>query len=220
METFKGRPNARCPWCWSLERHRLIALYLRDRTTILSKPTEVLHVAPEEGVQRVWGRSPSAHVIGIDREHPLADRRMDIRHLEFPNATFDAALCSHVLEHVQEDDRAIAELYRVLRPGGLALVLVPWDESSATTREDPSVTDPRERERLFGQDDHVRFYGRDLLDRLSKAGFEVEVDRFGTSLPDETVRRFALTRDPIFRCHRPEAASPEAASPEAAAAAA
>jgi SAM-dependent methyltransferase len=164
-------------------------------------------VAPEEGVQRVLSRSKDAHVIGIDRDHPLAERRMDIRHLEFPDATFDAAICSHVLEHVQEDDQAIAELYRVLRPGGLLLVLVPWDESAETTREDFSVTDPSERLRLYGQEDHVRFYGRDLVDRLSAAGFHVEVDRFGASLPDETVRRFALTRDPIFRCRKPEAAA-------------
>jgi SAM-dependent methyltransferase len=208
MESFKGRANARCPWCWSLERHRLIALYLRERTTVLTEPTDLLHVAPEEGVQRVLQRARSVHAVGIDRDHPLAERKMDIRDLRFPDGSFDVAICSHVLEHVWEDRAAIGELFRVLRPGGFALILVPWDESAAATREDAAVIEPADREREYGQHDHVRFYGRDLVDRLAEAGFQVEVDRFGASLSDTAVRRYALTRDPIFRCRRPEAAAP------------
>ena len=100
----------------------------------------------------------------------------------------------------------MAELFRVLRPGGTLLVLVPFDRSAAVTREDPTVVDPAERTRLFGQHDHVRFYGRDLVDRLRAVGFEVVEDRFAESLPAAIVERYALARVPIFRCSRPRAA--------------
>jgi hypothetical protein len=99
----------------------------------------------------------------------------------------------------------MAQLHRVLRPGGILLVMVPFDAQAARTREDPRVVDPAERYRLYGQRDHVRFYGRDLVDRLERAGFDVEVDRFAASLPPEVMRRYVLSAQPIFRCRRREA---------------
>jgi len=200
---FNVRPNAKCPRCWSQERHRLLTLYLQQRTTVLSQPTDVLHVAPEDGVRRVLARSDGVRVVAVDLDSPLTDLRMDLRHLSFSDGSFDVATCSHVLEHIQEDRQAMAELYRVLRPGGLALVLVPCLEDEATTREDPTVVDPAERERLFGRSDHVRFYGRDLIDRLESVGFEVQLERFAETLPAEAVTRYALDHDPIFRCTKP-----------------
>jgi SAM-dependent methyltransferase len=155
----------------------------------------------------VLRRARLPRTISIDlREHPIADRRMDLRSLEFPDASFDVAICSHVLEHIIEDRKAMAELFRVLRPGGILLVMVPWDRRSPMTREDPSVTEPADRTRLYGQADHVRTYGGDLPDRLKGVGFEVYVDEFGSLLPDEIVRRHALSRDPILRCTKPGAA--------------
>ena len=196
---FRSRENRRCPWCWSLERNRLLALYLRDRTTAL----DVLHVAPEEGIRRVLQRSGTARTVSVDLEHPLADRHMDLRALRFPDETFELAICSHVLEHVPEDHQAMSELYRVLRPGGILLVMVPFDASAATTREDPRVVDRAERFRLYGHGAHVRFYGRDLVDRLARAGFEVETDWFGASLPADVLKTHAITPSPIFRCSKP-----------------
>ncbi len=203
LEYFNVRPNAKCPRCWSQERHRLLALYLQKRTSVLDQPTDVLHIAPEDGLRRVLKRSKGVRAVAVDLDSPLTDLKMDLRDLSFPDDSFDVAICSHVLEHIQEDRQAMAELYRVLRPGGFALVLVPYLENEATTREDPTVVDPAQRERLFGQSDHVRFYGRDLVDRLEGAGFEVKVERFGETLPAETMRRYALNRDPIFRCTKP-----------------
>jgi SAM-dependent methyltransferase len=199
---FKTRANVKCPLCGSLERHRQLALYLRMRTSIFDRPLDVLHFAPEDGIRRVLARS-RARTISVDLNHPMADRHMDIRALDFPDETFDLVLCSHVLEHVQEDSRAMAELHRVIRPGGILLVMVPYNSSLPRTREDPSVRDPAERTRLFGQSDHVRYYGRDLVDRLRAAGFEVSEDRFGSSLAPAVVAKHVLSRDPIFRCERP-----------------
>jgi SAM-dependent methyltransferase len=209
FEPHRGRQNSRCPRCHAAERHRTLALYLRSRTELFSRPLDVLQFAPEEAIIRVLEKS-RARVTSTDLEHPLADHHMDIRALTFGDATFDLILCSHVLEHVWEDRAAMAELYRVLRPGGVALVMVPYDETSATTREDESVTDPAERLRLYGQENHVRYYGRDLLDRLGGVGFEVTADRFGAKVPDTTFRKYALTANPIFRCEKPGGTGPSA----------
>ena len=206
LEPFNVRSNAQCPWCWSQERHRLLALYLQQRTSVLTQPTDVLHIAPEEGIRRVLKRAGSARVVAVDLESPLADVKMDLRDLAFPANSFDVVICSHVLEHIDDDLRAMSEMHRVLRPGGFALVLVPYLEFEAKTREDPTVVDPAERRRLFGQWDHVRFYGHDLVDRLRSAGFDVEIERFGDTVPAETFERYALNRDPIFRCSKPQAA--------------
>lgn len=202
LAPLKNRANAQCPWCGSAERHRLLALYLRLRTSIFDRPTDVLHVAPEEGIRSLLRRSATVRAVGVDLAHPLADRKMDIRALDFPDGAFDVAICSHVLEHVEEDRKAMTELHRVLRPGGTLLVMVPFDASAARTREDPNVVDPAERKRLYGQSNHVRLYGRDLVDRLAGVGFEVTIDRFSTSLPIELVRTHALASSPIFRCRK------------------
>ena len=207
MQPFNVRQNAQCPWCWSQERHRLLTLYLRQRTSVFEQPTDVLHIAPEEGVRMALKRSKTVRSVGVDLDSPLADRKMDLRRLDLPDDSFDVVICSHVLEHIQEDREAMAELYRVLRPGGFALVLVPYLEYEAATREDPTVIDPAERQRLFGQSDHVRFYGQDIVDRLASVGFDVRIERFGDTLPPEVMTRYALNRDPIFVCTKPRSAA-------------
>jgi len=115
------------------------------------------------------------------------------------DASFDVILCSHVLEHVHDDQRAMRELFRILRPGGWAMIQVPI--SSKPTFEDPSITEPAERERVFWQADHVRLYGLDIADRLLEAGFEVETV-FGDQLvaSDQLVRTGIYPRDLVFLC--------------------
>jgi SAM-dependent methyltransferase len=138
-----------------------------------------------------------------DLDARFADRRIDVTALEFPDGTFDAILCNHVLEHVRDDRRAMSELRRVLRPGGWAL-LVPTIRN-ARTDEDPSVEDPDERTRRFGQHDHVRIYGWDYLERLDDAGFDVQVERLGEELPESAIRRSRAARvgsvDALFVAH-------------------
>ena len=131
---------------------------------------------------------------------------MDITRLRFEDSRFDAIICLHVLEHVPDDRAAMAELFRVLKPGGWAILETPLDLDMAETEEDPSVVSPRERERLYGQPDHVRRYGRDLLDRLAEAGFAARLDPYPLELEETTIARYGLSpRHGLVVCTRPEA---------------
>jgi SAM-dependent methyltransferase len=197
------RPRAQCPACGSVERHRLIWLYLRERTDLFVRAQRFLHVAPEASFQARLRAIPGLRYASADLASPLADVRADVQLLPFADGAFDALFCHHVLEHVPDDRAALRELLRVLRPGGWALLQSPIRSGRAETDEDPSVVDPRERERRFGQRDHVRLYGRDYADRLRSAGFAVEPDRFFKSLPPEQRERYGLKGETIWHCRRP-----------------
>ena len=186
------RPDARCPRCGSLERHRLVWLWLRRATDLLSAPRRVLVVAPEPFLQDALRARPHLDYLSIDLESPLAMRRMDLTRLDLPDGSFDAVFCNHVLEHVPDDRAAMRELRRVLRPGGWAVLQTPIDLGRESTDEDPTVTRPEERLRRFGQADHVRIYGRDFFDRLRAAGWDVERVPFARTLADGEARRFGL----------------------------
>lgn len=198
-----GRRNARCPKCGSLERHRLLWLYLERETDLLKRPARLLHVAPEPALERRLGGVPGIRSVTVDRHEPAVMVRADLTDLPFVDGFFDVALCSHVLEHVADDRRAIAELHRVLAPGGWAIVQSPVDPRRERTFEDPSIVSPEERLGAFGQHDHLRIYGRDYPERLRAAGFAVTVDPYPRRLGPEAVRRYALEeREAVFRCER------------------
>ena len=168
------RPDARCPWCGTLERDRLAISFLRARTALFEgQSKDFLHVAPEPAFATIFSNAAGDGYLSADllAEHVM--EKMDITDIRHPDESFDAIYCSHVLEHVPDDRKAMREFYRVLRPSGWAILNVPI--TADETFEDPSVTDPKERERLFGQDDHVRRYGPDYKDRLEEAGFHVTV---------------------------------------------
>lgn len=156
---------------------------------------KVLDVAPEEILQRRLQALPNIEYLSIDLESPLAMRKMDITKLELSDASYDVIFCNHVFEHIPDDLAAMRELRRVLRPGGWAIMQTPIDLNRATTDEDPSITNPEERIRRFGQSDHVRIYGRDFFGRLTSAGWDVERRRFTTTLTSDEVRRYALAPD-------------------------
>lgn len=140
-----------------------------------------------------------------DIESPLAKIKMDVHAIPFDDNTFDAAMCNHVMEHVENDIRAMNEICRVLKPGGWAIMQVPFFHFAPdTTVEDPSVTDPKMREKLYGQDDHVRLYGKDYGRRLERAGFEVTEDRYIDTLSRELIKKYALPADEtIYFCRKP-----------------
>jgi SAM-dependent methyltransferase len=167
-------------------------------------PLELLHFAPEHALRRRLGALDAVHSTTADLDHGGVDVQADITTLPFADESFDAVLCSHVLEHVEDDRAAMRELVRVLRPGGWALVMVPLDHTRFETLEDPSITVPEDRERVFLQHDHVRLYAPDLADRLTAAGFEVSTERIPESLPPAAVARHGLTEEEVlFRCTRP-----------------
>lgn len=197
---LQPRDNALCPDSLSLERHRLMWIYLQRNTSFFNKPAKLLHIAPELCFIHRFEALKNLEYITADLESPLAKVKMDIHKIPFPDASFDIVFCNHVLEHVADDFQAMSEMLRVLKPGGWGIIQVPLDYNRATTYEDSSVTNPAERERLFGQNDHARVYGLDYGRRLEKAGFKVTEDDFVKKLPAEEVSRYAL--DPIEIIYR------------------
>jgi SAM-dependent methyltransferase len=182
------RLNARCPFCGSIDRERLLYLFLLRKTDIFERRLRVLHVAPEAGVSAILSCTQTVDYVTADLQSEQVMVRMDITDIQFPDDHFDAIICNHVLEHVVDDRRAMSELFRTLRPGGWAILQVPISMASDRTYEDPLITTPDQREMHFGQGDHVRIYGADYKDRLEQAGFEVELfkwtsdrDAFGGS---------------------------------------
>lgn len=167
------RKDAICPYCHSLERHRLFWLFLEKRTNFLSSPPQkALHIAPEAILEIKLRALIGNGYITADLFARNVDMRMDITDIQFPENTFDFIYCSHVLEHVPDDRKAMREFRRVLTPNGIAMLLVPI--MAEKTIEDPSIEDPKERLRLFGQEDHVRSYGPDYSSRLKEAGFFID----------------------------------------------
>ncbi len=196
---LRPRKNALAPHSLSLERHRLIWLYLTQELDIEHQAFNVLHIAPELCLQRRLRALSHLHYTSADLESPWAEVHCDIQALPFAADTFDLILCNHVLEHIPDDRLAMRELLRVLAPEGRALLLVPMDTSRETTLEDPAINTDALREQYYWQRDHLRLYGQDYVQRLREAGFRVsELDYVGL-LPAELRRRYALrTDDKLF----------------------
>jgi SAM-dependent methyltransferase len=197
------RWDALCPGCLSLSRHRLLWLYLRSQTDLLDRSRALLHLAPEEALVTQLTAAPLRYV-RADLHPTSADvMTADITDMPFDDEEFEAVLCNHVLEHVVDDRKAMAELHRVLKPGGRLYMLQPVRLKSGETYEDPSVTAPSERYRLFGQRDHVRIYGRDLIARLEGVGFDVTLEHPVRRLPPGCVELYGLLDETIFVCRKP-----------------
>ncbi len=200
----EGRDNALCPNCLSLERHRLIWLYLKQRTDFFTHPQKMLHVAPEYCFINRFKEIDSLNYITADIESPLADYQLDVHQLPFETASFDCLMCNHVLEHVRDDRQVMRELLRVLKPGGWAILQVPFFEPvPEITYEDPAITASKERYKAFGQEDHLRMYGRDYGKILQGEGFEVYEDMFVQNLALQQVERYALHIEPVYFCKKP-----------------
>jgi SAM-dependent methyltransferase len=166
------RQDALCPVCDAVERHRFTWAFFERRTNLFDgKHKRMLHVAPEAAFEKRLRQLPYIAYRTSDPQDDGAELKIDITAIPLPDDSFDVIHCSHVLEHIQEDERAMRELARVLAPGGWATILVPI--IAEATFDDPSVTDPKERARLFGQWDHVRAYGKDFAARLAAQGFDV-----------------------------------------------
>lgn len=195
------RSNALCPKCLSLERHRLLWLYLTHETDLLRTFPRTLHIAPERCLMRHlrphFAARPGQYVTA-DLESPLADLHFDVQQIPLADASFDVIICNHLLEHVADDRRALREFYRILRPGGWGVLLSPVELTRETTFEDDTVTDPAERTRIFGQYDHRRIYGADYADRLRSVGFRVDDIDYAAACAPADRARFALPQDHIY----------------------
>jgi SAM-dependent methyltransferase len=195
-----NRGDAICWRCGAHERHRALALLWRTRPALLGDAGSLLHFAPE-WCFRFVPRPPGLRYVTTDLDPAKGDVPLDIRALDLPDASFGAIICSHVLEHVDDDRAALAELRRVVAPGGWVILMVPQDPDRAETYEDAAISDPDARRAAFWQHDHVRLYGRDFADRIRAAGFDVEVIVMAEALgPAAAARHGLLAVDLIHLC--------------------
>lgn len=193
------RENAQCPSCKALERHRLYYLYLK---TVIdeSKPMKAIHFAPEKSITKQLQSYSNIEYLSVDINPKRAMKEEDITNISFADNSFDLIFCSHVLEHIVDDRKAMRELYRILKPNGFAILQVPLKKGLDKTYEDFSITDPKEREIAFGLHDHVRRYGQDYKDRLLESGFTVRLDKFFDTFTAEEIERYSLKEEDIFFC--------------------
>jgi SAM-dependent methyltransferase len=198
------RSDALCIWCGALERHRFVWLFLQRKTDFFTskRGLKMLHIAPEVCFESRFRLLAGPGYLTADLVAETVDVKMDITDIGYADETFDAIYCSHVLEHVSDDIKAMTEFRRVLNKGGWAILLVPI--SAAQTIEDPTITDPNERLKLFGQEDHVRSYGPDYVDRLRTAGFEVSCFSPGDFLSETEIVQMGITKaaGEIYFCQR------------------
>lgn len=214
------RNNVLSPSTLSLERHRLLWLYLNEETDffqsklVLDSDTnskriqlrdpdtnsalKVLHFAPEQAFYKLFRNQKNLDYTTTDLFSPLADVKADICNLPFEDNQYDVILCNHVLEHIPDDTKAMQELYRVLKPGGMAILQIPQDLSRATTFADDTITDQKERAKIFGQYDHVRIYGRDYFDKLRSIGFKVIEEDYTNKIAPKLVEKYCLAKGEII----------------------
>jgi SAM-dependent methyltransferase len=204
LDLIATNSDGYCPRCNAKARHRRVWLYLKEHSNLLSEPMRVLDVAPWRSLSLCYQKLNNVHFVGLDLEPcgPHVTLVGNATSMPIAPASFDAVICIHVLEHIQDDRRAIIELFRALRPGGWAVISVPIRLDRATF-EDPSITDPEERKIAFGERDHVRYYGADFTDRLESAGFTVRLD-LGSDVPIDARVRYGLREsEHIFHCNKP-----------------
>jgi len=192
------RENVLSPSTLSLERHRLLWLYLKNVTSLFTKPLSLLHFAPEQAFYKRFRNIKTLKYTTTDLNSPLADVKADICNLPFEDNSFDFILCNHVLEHIPDDTKAMEELYRILKPGGTAILQIPQELNRATTFEDNSITSRKERAAIFGQYDHVRVYGRDYFDKLRSIGFKVQEVNYTETLSASEIDKFRLAQGEII----------------------
>jgi SAM-dependent methyltransferase len=200
------RRNAWCPKCESLERHRLLWMYLEKQTDIYSKPLKVLHIAPELSFFYKFKKYANIDYHPADifpNLFPKGTIYFDLLHNDAPDNTYDAIICNHVFQYIADDKKAMQEVYRIMKPGGWGILQVPLDKTKEVTYEDATITDPIEREKAFGLKEHVRFYGMDYGTKLKAAGFDVFIDDYTSAFSDDEIFKYGFWKgDPIYRVYK------------------
>ena len=192
------RKNALCPGTLSLERHRLLWLYLDRETNFLSSNLKVLHVAPEQVFYKKFKKLKNWEYFTFDLNSPIADIKGDLISTNFKDEYFDLIICNHVLEHIEDDKSALDEIYRILKYNGISILQVPINVKRENTFEDLSIKSKIQREKYFGQYDHVREYGLDFKDRVEQAGFKVEMINYSKKISQDLVIKYGLMKDDLI----------------------
>ena len=200
---LKSRKNALAPDSMSLERHRLMWLFMQEETDFFKENLKFLHIAPEYCFIKLFKNMKNLDYTTGDLISPWADVKMDVHDIPFEDNHFDVVICNHVLEHVKDDKKVMKEFFRVMKKGGWGIFQVPIDYNNAYTKEDKSITDPKQREKLYWQSDHLRLYGRDYGTKLEDAGFTVTENNFIEKLDRSLVERYALPKgELIYFCEK------------------
>ena len=192
------RENVLSPSTLSLERHRLLWLFLKNKTDFFTAQRKVLHFAPEQAFYKRFKKLKNLDYTTTDLNSPLADVKADICDLPFDDNSFDVILCNHVLEHIPDDTKAMSELLRVMKPGGWGIFQIPQDLDRETTYENNSITDKKQRAMVFGQYDHVRIYGQDYFKKLEEVGFNVSPVPYASQLSKEEINKYRLAQREII----------------------
>lgn len=193
------RENVLCPGDLTLERHRLMWLYLKDHSNFFTaKQLNVLHIAPEQCFHQRFKQQKNLNYLTGDLVSPIADMHFDLHQIPLEDNRFDVIFCNHVLEHVDDANQCMRELYRVMKPGGWGIMQVPQDFDRELTFEDPSIVTEEDRERLFWQKDHVRLFAKDYPNWLQNAGFKVEVFEKEKVYSTAQIQRFRLQEKEIL----------------------
>lgn len=203
------RENARCPNCGSLERTRMLLSYLENETDFFEPDKKILHFAPEDGLKKIFKqRKPAGTYINGDIDPNLADLKIDITDIQFGENEFDYIICAHVLGHVPDEHKALTEMYRVLKPGGTAIILTILNKEDVPTLEkQDEIKTPEQRLKFYGERDLLRLHGNDFQQRIEKAGFEVQKLDYTQTIPAEVVERFRMSnpeRGVLFLSRKPE----------------
>ena len=195
---LKSRNNALAPDSMSLERHRLMWLFLNQKTNLFKSKLRFLHIAPEYCFIKIFKSMSNLDYITADLVSPWADIKFDVHDIPYENNSFDVIICNHVLEHVEDSRKVMLEFYRVMKKGGWGIFQVPINTKSQETLEDKSITDPKEREKLYWQDDHLRLFGLDYPNKLRDVGFKVTESEFVKEMNPQLVKKYALPKDEII----------------------
>ena len=206
------RHNAKCQYCELAERGRLLWLYMEEKYNWFDGQAKIklLHFAPEKIFYEKFSKSPNIHYIPCDlfpEKYIFGGKikvsKIDVTAIPFAENSVDVIICNHVLEHVFDDKLAMRELFRVMKPNGWGIFQVPVDYTRETTHEDHSIKTPQERQRAFGQHDHLRLYGLDYSNRLENAGFKVNVDDYVKKFSNEKNMKYGLdSTELIYHCEK------------------
>lgn len=193
------RDNVLCPYDLTLERHRLMWLYLKDHSDFFTKENlKVMHIAPEQCFHKKFQNQENLDYTTGDLVSPIADLHFDLHDIPLEDNQYEVIFCNHVMEHVENDLRCMQELYRIMKPGGWGIMQVPIDFNRDETYEDPTITTPEEREKHFWQYDHVRLYGTNYPRRLEEAGFKVDEVDMKDYLSPEKIERYRLQKNELL----------------------
>ena len=197
------RDNVLCPYDLTLERHRLMWLYLKSHSNFFTQADlAVLHMAPEQCFIDRFKAQQNLNYLTADIVSPIADMHFDLHHIPLENDRFDVIFCNHVMEHVQNPIQCMSELFRVLKPGGWAIMQVPQDFTRETTYEDPSIVSEADREKHYWQKDHVRLFGKDYPSYLERVGFQTTAFDLNAHYTQEEIARFRLMKEEVLYIYK------------------